>query len=148
MRGCIKTISVFENDTIYKYVGFDGDFNELPRPRDAKGEVPEALEFNYKPKDQIINLTKEIFNKEDINELIDSKCSVQCISTSSGKVVSASFMFSEREPEICFNKFVRFSQQLKEKLTIETEFNGDIEEEGYVLSTNGVFLELKKELSE
>ncbi len=87
-----KTISVFENDTIYKYVGFHGDFNELPRPRDAKGEVPEALEFNYTPESQIINLTKEIFNMEEINELIESKCSVQCISTSTGKVVSVSII--------------------------------------------------------
>jgi hypothetical protein len=143
----IKTISVFDNDTIYKYVNFDGEFNELPRPRTAKGQIPEGLVYNYKPDSLIINYTKEIFNSKEIDELIESKCSVQCISTSSGKVESVSFMFAEREPEICFNKFVSLSQKIKEKLTIETEFNMEIEEGGYVLSTNPLYVELKRELS-
>lgn len=143
----IKTISVFENDTIYKYVNFDGEFNELPRPRTAAGQIPEPLVFNYKPKGLIINSTKGIFNPKEIDELIESKCSVQCISTSSGKVESVSFMFAAREPEICFNKFVSLSQKIKEKLTIETEFNMEIEEGGYVLSTNPLYVELKRKLS-
>lgn len=143
----IKTISVFDNDTIYKYANFDGEFNELPRPRNVVGKIPEPVVFNYKPKSLIINHTKEIFNTEEIVELIESKCSVQCISTSSGKVESVSFMFYVREPEICFNKFVSLSQKIKEKLTIETEFNLEIEKEGYVLSNNPLFLELKREFS-
>jgi len=143
----IKTISVFDNDTIYEYANFDGEFNELPRPRTAKGQIPEGLVYNYKPDSLIINYTKEIFNPKEIDELIESKCSVQCISTSSGKVESVSFMFAEREPGICFNKFVSLSQKIKEKLTIETEFNMEIEEGGYVLSTNPLYVELKRELS-
>jgi hypothetical protein len=144
----IKTISVFDNDTIYKYVNFDGEFNELPYPRSAEGQVPESLGYNYIPKGVTVKLAKKIFNQSDIDELINSKCDIQCISSTSGNVVSVSFIFFEREPEICFNKFVRFSQELKEELTIETEFDREIEEEGYVLSSHGLYLILNGKLTD
>lgn len=140
----IKQVSVFDDDTIYKYVDFEGFYNELPTPKDIKGEIPEVLGIYYKPEDQTINLTKEIFNTQEINSLINSMCIINCISTTSGQIVSASFKFSEKEPEICMEKFVIFSQQFKEKITINTVFDEEIGEEGYIQSSYGLFIVLKR----
>jgi hypothetical protein len=140
----IKKVSVFDDDTIYNYFDFDGSYDELSLPKDINGNVPEVIGFNYNPESQIINLAEKIFDLKELKTLINSKCIIKCISTSSGKVVSVSFKFSEREPKICLDKFVKFSQQFKEKITIETIFSEKIAEEGYIQSSYGLFLVLKK----
>jgi hypothetical protein len=127
-------------------VDFEGSIRDLPSPKTTVGEIATIADFPYKSDDEIMKIAMEIFSLEELNTLIESGTDVSCISLSSGEIVSASFMFFKSEPEICMTKFVKFSQQMKERITIEATFEEEIGVEGYVQSSYRLYMLLRREL--
>jgi hypothetical protein len=143
----VKKIYVSSNgDTIHKYVDFEGSIRDLPSPKTTDDEIATIADFPYKSDDEIMKIAMEIFSLEELNTLIESGTALSCISLSSGEIVSASFMFFKSEPEICLTKFVKFSQQMKERITIESTFEEEIGEEGYLESSYRLYMLLPREL--
>ncbi len=136
----------YKGDTIDTYLDFEGSFGDLPKPKTTDGEIATIAGFPYRSDGEIIKIAKEIFSLEELNTLIESTTALSCISLSSGEIVSASFMFFKSEPEICLTKFVKFSQQMKERITIEATFEEEIGEKGYVQSSYRLFMLLRREL--
>jgi hypothetical protein len=135
----------YYGDTIHTYLDFEGSFRDLPKPKTTDGEIATIAGFTYKSDGEILNIARRIFSLEELNTLIECRSAIRCISLSSGEIVSASFEF-KKVPEICMTKFVKFSQQMKERITVEATFEEEIGEEGYLESSYGLFVLLRREL--
>jgi hypothetical protein len=107
-------------------------FDDLPKPKDNNGEIPGVISYHINSLDKINNLAKQIFSETEINQMNENKCAVNLIALSSGKVVSASFLFTNNDPKICPDKLMEFSTQIKRKITVRTEFDSKIDQEGYI----------------
>ena len=132
----------FSGDTIISYLDFTGDLHDLPSPKDQNGNKPEVAEYGLNSYENLIQLVKHTFSKEEILDLIYSKCIIRFIALSSGEIVSVSFYFRNKAPEICLDKFIGLSRVIKAEFTHETEFYNPIVTEGYVVSSINLASEL------
>ncbi|WP_010424199.1 hypothetical protein [Anaerophaga thermohalophila] len=111
------------------------DINEdkLPKPllRESKDD-PELISFQINSVEKLVEIANEIFTKKEIEQLIESRFILDCKILPSGKIVSASFVFYEKNPQIYLKKLTLFSQEIKERLSITPIFSEKIDREGYV----------------
>ena len=117
---------------VIKYMDISTAYDDLPRPRDKEGQIPDASGWEFHSIEKIIQLTEDIFTPEEMMKMRERTGGIEFIVLSSGKIVSASYIFYDADPKIKLNKLITFSQQLKEEITITTLFHRDIYEEGYV----------------
>lgn len=131
------------NDTLQKSTRFtdDGrlkiiyrDINEdkLPKPllRESKDD-PELIDFQINSVEKLVQIANENFTKKEIEQLIESRFTLDCKILTSGKIVSASFVFYKKDPQICIKKLTLFSQEIKERLSITPIFSEKTDREGY-----------------
>jgi hypothetical protein len=134
----------YSGDTIISYLDFTGSLHDLPSPRDKHGNKPEVAGYIFNSYENLMQLVDDTFSEEEIMDLINSKCIIRFIALSSGEIVSVSFYFRCKEPEICLDKFVGLSRVIKEEFTHETEFYNSIVTEGYVGSSINLASELRR----
>ena len=125
-------VSPYFKYTRIKYMDTSTAYDDLPRPRDKEGQIPDASGWEFHSIEKIIQLTEDIFTPEEMMKMREQSGAISFIVLSSGKIVSASFVFRHHDPEIDLKKLIAFSKQLKEEITITTLFHRDIYEEGYV----------------
>lgn len=135
-------------DFFIHYKDITNKIDELPYAKDKDGEKAEVLHFSDNDVPIIYCIAHEIFTPEEINRMRKSSGAIKFISLaggkSDGKVVSVSFIFVEKDPEIPLSKMIKFSEEVKENTTHTTEFSQDIAEEGYVQSSLSWFMLLRK----
>ena len=131
------------NDTLQKSTRFtdDGrlkiiyrDINEdkLPKPLRESKDVPELIDFQINSVEKLVQIGNEIFTKKEIEQLIENRVIIDCKILPSGKIVSASIVFYDKNPQICLKKLTLFSQEIKERLSITPILSEKTDEEGYV----------------
>ncbi len=133
----------FSGDRIISYLDYTGALHDLPSPKDKNGNKPEVAGYRLNSNEKMMQLIEDTFSEEEIMDLINSKGIIRFIALSSGEIVSVSFYFRYKEPEICLDKFVGLSRIIKSEFTQETEFYNPIETEGYVGSSISLASELR-----
>jgi hypothetical protein len=61
-----------------------------------------------------------------------------------GKILSVSFGFFEKEPDVCLSKLEELSSIIKEEFTLKIEFEEEIERDGYIKYSYKLSRELNK----
>lgn len=140
----IVDISDFSGDTTITYIDNMDLQGELPVPRDVNENIVEIVEFKLSSEDKLLNFMVDIFSDREIQELISSQCYLKTISTPKGKILSASFAFVNKEPDVPLNKLVKLSDMIKEEFTLHAEFERKVVDEGYVRYTYWLFIQLSK----
>ncbi|WP_010424237.1 hypothetical protein [Anaerophaga thermohalophila] len=122
----------FFDDGTLEIIYRDINEDKLPKPLRESKDVPELINFQINSVEKLVQIANEIFTKEEIEQLIESKFILDCKILPSGKIISASCVFYEKNPHICLKKLTLFSQEIKERLSITPIFSEEIDEEGYV----------------
>ena len=99
---------------------------------DVNGEYVEYFIKSVNSREQIDKLIKEIFTKEEIEDMKGLSFYIQFLALPSGELQSASFLFLHGDPQVNVNKLVEFSNQLKQNTTLTVKFDRDIEQKGLV----------------
>jgi hypothetical protein len=140
----IVDVSDFTGDTTITYIDNIDLQGELPVPRDVNNEIVGIVEFKLSSEEKLLNFVVDIFSDSEIQELISSQCYLKIISTPNGKILSASFAFVNKEPDVPLNKLVKLSDMIKEEITLHAEFERDVVDEGYVKCTYWLFIQLSE----
>ena len=144
----IIRVSDFSGDTIITYHDNPELNQELPRPRNSKGEIVGIYGFKLSSEEDLLEFVINEFTKEEIRELINSTCIIKFICIPNGEIKSASFEFVNKEPDVCLDKLVLLSRTIKENFTLNVEFGEDVVNDAYVNCSYGLFLVLKRKMLE
>jgi len=98
--------------------------------KDDNGKIPLWMDFKLNSIEKLNQITQEIFTFDQIKYLYSYHCYVNCVVSSSGKIISASIEFMDGDPDVQLKQLVELSKQVKEKLSFKFEFDRKIVEEG------------------
>jgi hypothetical protein len=117
-----------------KYMDITEYGDRLPGPRDEKGNLVEIMETRLNSVEKLNQIVLQIFTRDEIMDLNDKRCTLNCYISSSGKIISASISFIDKEPNVSLSKLLKLSQQVKENLTMSLSWNCDsnAKVEGYI----------------
>mgnify|MGYP000866484014 FL=1 len=119
--------SQFSGTVVFKYSDRINVSENRSRPVDKEGVAVEMMEIHLNSIEKLNQILQRIFTKEEILSLYNKKCMVDCIVLSSGKIVSASFQFSDEDTDIRLSKLIEFSKAIKKNLSFKIYFNRKIE---------------------
>lgn len=138
------SVSGFNNDTVIMYIDSMDLQGELPIPRDSNNEIIGIVGFKLSSEERLLRLVTEIFSENEIQGLISSNSFIEIVCLSDGKILSVSYGFFEKKPDVCLSKLEKLSSIMKEEFTLQTEFEEEVDKEGYVKCSYKLSRELRK----
>jgi len=113
-----------------------------PNPKDEKGQNLELMGAKINSIEKLNQIELKIFSQEEIKYLGINNSVADCVISSSGKIVSVSFVFTGWEPKVSVTKLKEYASQIKENITIELSFNKKLVQEGYIVQSIRIFRQL------
>ena len=115
---------------------------QYPAPKDGNGQYIKSVNMEINSIEKLKQIELKIFKPEEIKYLGKEFCVASCIVTTSGKIISVSFIFTGWEPEIQVTKLQDYASQIKENITFEYSFSSEPAKEGYMKQLIRVFKSL------
>jgi len=113
-----------------------------PAPKDLKGQYIEPASMEINSIEKLKQIELKIFKPEEIKYLGTNICIASFIVTTSGKIISVSFVFTGWEPKVPVTKLQEFASQIKESITFKCSFSPESAQEGYMKLLVRVFQSL------
>jgi hypothetical protein len=113
-----------------------------PSPKNGKGQNVELMAVEVNSIEKLNQIELKIFKPEEIKYLGTNSCTASCIISSSGKIISVSFVFFGWEPEVPVTKLQEYASQIKENIIIKCLFSTEPVQEGYLQQSIFVFRSL------
>jgi hypothetical protein len=114
-----------------------------PLPKDGNGKDLQLAGIEVNSIDKLYQIELEIFSKEEIKSFATNVSFADCIISSSGKIVSVSFIFHGWEPNVSVTKLQEYASQIKENITYILAYNQEPTQEGYA----GQFIRIFRSLN-
>ncbi len=138
------SVSGFTGDTVIMYIDNMDLQGELPIPRNSDDEIVGIVGFKLSSEERLLRLVTEIFSEKEIQGFISSNSFIETVCLSNGKILSVSYGFFEKEPDVCLRKLQELSRIIKEEFTLQTEFEEEVDKEGYIKCSYKLSRELSK----
>jgi hypothetical protein len=116
-----------------------------PSPKDGKGKDVELAGIEVNSIEKLYQIELKIFNPEEIKYLSINNSVAQCVVSSSGKIISASFAFLGWEPKVSVTKLQEYATQIKENVTFKFTYSTDPAQEGYYIKYVPIFRSLSSQ---
>lgn len=103
----------------------------LPKCKDANDKIVGVGSYDLNSIEKFNQIKLQIFTVEEMKYLAANNCYCRIIVYSPGKIVSASFVFFNANPDVNQKKLFEFSRRIKEELSVNIEYNGNVTKPGY-----------------
>ena len=104
----------------------------LPRGKDANDKIVDIGKNDLNSIEKFNQIKLQIFTVEEMKYLAANNCYCQTIVYSTGKIVSASIVFFNANPDVNQKKLIEFSRRIKEDLSFDIEYVGNVTKPGYL----------------
>ena len=138
----IKKEKSIRDGKTYLYYLDPAKKENYPSPKDGKGHYIEVIGVEVNSIEKLKQIELKIFKPEEIKYLGTNSCIASFIISSSGKIISVSFVFRGWEPEVPVTKLQEYASQIKENITFKCLFNTEPVQEGYLQQSVLVFRSL------
>lgn len=141
-NGITKKIHESVIDSKKYHIEYSNEENptyENIRPKDKDNNDAELQGIKLNSIEKLEQITAQIFTREQAEYLAENKCYFSCLVNSSGKIITASILFSNHDPEVDRKQLLEFLKQIKENLSFDLSFNREIEQMGYVTLVQRAF---------
>ena len=138
----IKKEKSIRDGKTYLYYLDPAKKEHYPSPKAGKGQYLELIGVEVNSIEKLKQIELKIFKPEEIKYLGTNSCMASFIISSSGKIISVSFVFRGWEPEVPVTKLQEYASQIKENITIKCLFSTEPVQEGYFQQSVFVFRSL------
>src|SRR5665647_544089 len=90
--------------------------------KDGKGETVGLSGIEFNSVERLHQIELKIFSQEEIKYLEPNMGSADCIISSSGKIISVSFIFHGWETKVPVTKLEEYAAQIKENITFKLTY--------------------------
>lgn len=125
-------VSSHSGDVIVTYSDIKGEMEQFISPKGKDGQNVEFSLPKVNSREEMLKIANRVFSEQEINELKKAHCYVKMISTCSGDVISASFIFLKGDPDIDLDKLIEFSVGIKNNISFSINFAQEVTNFGYV----------------
>lgn len=117
--------------------------NNYNSPKDKNDQsLGELIGITFHSIEKLNQIEMQIFNQDEIEYLSKGNSFASCLVSSSGKIVSVSFIFKGWDPNISTQKLAEYANRIKKEITYELTFKREVAKEGYIYQSFPVFKSL------